>query len=215
MAMTSAERGHGFQRRIDPGGYSEHTHSGDGPAPVWLRLVRTGSVFRAYRSADGNNWTSMGSDTIPMGATVFAGVAVTSHNPSSATVAIVDNLRVGTAVTEAGPVPPPDPEGAPQPTPVPVPTEPPPRAVAFLASADHNALVTRYVLEIYPESGTPGVSTPVATSDLGKPTPTADGEIMVDRASLFESLAPGSYIAAVTAVGDGGSSRSLTALFTR
>jgi regulation of enolase protein 1 (concanavalin A-like superfamily) len=221
MAMTSADRGHAFQRRIDTGGWSEHTPAGDGTAPTWLRLVRSGSLFRAYRSADGSNWTMMGSDAIPMGTTVYVGIAVTSHNASRPTVAVVDNLRVGTGATDAGgiptpdPVPVPDPVPTPDPTPVPPSTEAPPRAVAFLASADHDRLVNRYLLEIYPSSGTPGVSTPVATSDLGKPAPAANGEITVERAALFESLAPGSYIAAVTAVGDGGSSRSLTALFTR
>jgi hypothetical protein len=71
------------------------------------------------------------------------------------------------------------------------------------------------VLEIYASAGTPGVSAPVSTSDLGKPAPAANGEITVDRVAFFQALAPGSYIAALTAVGDGGSSRSLTALFTR
>ena len=209
MAMTSADRGHGFQRRIDTAGWSEHTQGGDNTAPMWLRLVRSGSLFQAYRSSDGNNWTTMGSETIPMGATVYVGVAVTSHNASTPTIAVVDNLRVETGATVPGPTPPPEPP------PVPPAAETPPRAVAFLASADHDTLVTRYILEIYTSAADAGLSTPVAASDLGKPAPAANGEITVDRFALFEALAPGSYIATVTAVGDGGSSRSLTAAFTR
>jgi hypothetical protein len=75
--------------------------------------------------------------------------------------------------------------------------------------------VTRYVLEIYSSGATPGNSSPVVTSDLGKPEVAADGEITVDRSMLFQALLPGDYIATVTAVGDTGSSRSLTASFTR
>ncbi|MEO5895021.1 MAG: hypothetical protein ABIS06_04920 [Vicinamibacterales bacterium] len=222
MAMTSADRGHGFQRRIDTGGWSEHTQGGDGTAPMWLRLVRSGSLFHGYRSGDGSNWTTIGSDTIPMGATVYVGIAVTSHNPSIPTIAVVDNLRVGTGATDSGgtvpppdPVPEPDPVPTPAPPPVPPPTEPPPRAVVFLASADHETLVTNYVLEIYTSGSTPGISTPVGTSDLGKPSLALTMEITVDRSALFQALTPGNYIAAVTAVGAGGSSRSLTAAFAR
>ncbi|MEO5897230.1 MAG: hypothetical protein ABIS06_16185, partial [Vicinamibacterales bacterium] len=222
IAMTTPDRGHGFQRRIDPGGWSEHTQGGDGTAPMWLRLVRSGSQFQAFRSNDGSDWATMGSDTIPMGATVYVGIAVTSHNSSSLTIAVIDNLCVSAGSTgSSGTAPPPEPLPFPQPLPTPVPTpvdattDPPPRAVVFLASADHDTLVTRYLLEIYTNSAAPGVSAPVATSDLGKPRPAANGEITVDRAALFEALASGSYIAAVTAIGDGGSSASLTAAFTR
>ena len=88
-------------------------------------------------------------------------------------------------------------------------------AVVFEASADHDTLVTRYVLEIYSSGATPGSSSPVVTSDLGKPMVAADGEITVERSALFQALAPGDYIATVTAVGSAGGSRSATASFTR
>jgi hypothetical protein len=90
-----------------------------------------------------------------------------------------------------------------------------PRAIVFTASPDHSTLVTTYVLDIYRSGTTPGSSTPVATSDLGKPTPASNGDITVDRATFFQALATGNYIATVTAVGPGGSTRSTAVSFTR
>jgi hypothetical protein len=51
-------------------------------------------VFTAYESADGQNWTVVGSDTFAMASTVYVGIAVTSHNSSVATDAVVDSLTV-------------------------------------------------------------------------------------------------------------------------
>jgi regulation of enolase protein 1 (concanavalin A-like superfamily) len=206
IALATGDRGYGFQRRVDTGSWSEHTEAGGGVVPVWLRLVRSGSRFDAYYSSDGTNWTRMGTDTIPMSETVYVGLAVTSHNETVATQAVFDNLRITGAASAT--------EGTPVPGPEPTPT-PPPRAVMFEASADHDTLVTRYVLEIYASNATPGLTAPLATSDLGKPSVASNGEITVDQSAFFLALAPGNYIATITALGDGGSSRSLTATFTR
>jgi hypothetical protein len=245
MASVSSHPGPAFDRRIDAGGWSEQTIAGEVTEAAWLRVVRSGSEFHAYRSTDGRTWVTLGRDTIPMGASVYVGVAVTSHNAGGTTFVVVDNVRV--AVPEAAPTPdpvpgpdpvpapgpvstdpvptppPPDtgptPDRVPQPAPDPAPVPPssglPPRAVVFQSSADHYTLVTRYVLEIYAGNATPGVSSPVVTSDLGKPAPDENGEITADRTPVFQSLAAGSYVATVTAVGDGGSSRSAMAAFTR
>lgn len=91
----------------------------------------------------------------------------------------------------------------------------PPTAIAFHASVDHATLVTRYDLRIYAGGANPSTATPIATSDLGKPTPAANGDITVNRATFFSALAPGTYIAAVWAIGTGGSSTSAGILFTR
>ncbi len=97
MVVTSISKGYAFQRRPDPGGYSEHTAGGSGTAPGWVRLVRTGDLFEAYRSANGTSWTRIGSDTIPLGDTVYVGMAATSHNSGTATTAAIDSLRVTAA----------------------------------------------------------------------------------------------------------------------
>ena len=49
-------------------------------APLWVRLERTAATFTAFRSADGIAWTSVGSTTVPMTATVYAGLAVAGGN---------------------------------------------------------------------------------------------------------------------------------------
>jgi regulation of enolase protein 1 (concanavalin A-like superfamily) len=98
----------------------------------------------------------------------------------------------------------------PAPLPAPLPT-----GVAFHASADHDTGVSSYQLRIFAAGSDPGAATPLVTSDLGKPTPDANGDITVDRAALFSALTPGSYVAAVTAVAAGGSSTSTGVTFAR
>lgn len=85
----------------------------------------------------------------------------------------------------------------------------PPRNVVFTASTDHaTTVVTNYRLNIYTAGANTSTATPVATSDLGKPTPDAQQVITVDRAAFFTGLASGSYLATVTAIGPGGSTQS-------
>lgn len=196
FALLSAGRGYAFHRRLDPGGFSEGQAGAAGPAPGWVRLVRTGSRIEAFRSADGVAWTSMGADVIPMAASVYIGIATTSHDTAATTRAVVDSLRVGVPAG-AFTAPPPDSSsstGA-------------PTAIVFQASVDH-ALVTAYRLEIFAAGADPSTAAPVAASDLGKPAPDAAGDISVDRAVFFAALPAGSYIATVSAAGSGGSSRS-------
>jgi len=93
-AMVSATQGFAFQRRIDPGGFAVATNGGAGAAPGWVRLIRTGLRVEAFRSSDGQTWTSMGSDTIPMGNAVYVGLAAASGTPTQATTAILDSLAI-------------------------------------------------------------------------------------------------------------------------
>jgi regulation of enolase protein 1 (concanavalin A-like superfamily) len=92
--LVSKERGRAFQRRISPGGISTHTDAGAGAAPQWVRLVRSGSTFSAYRSADGAAWTLVGQETIAMSATIHVGLALTSHDDGALATAAFDNVRV-------------------------------------------------------------------------------------------------------------------------
>jgi regulation of enolase protein 1 (concanavalin A-like superfamily) len=100
-ALVSASSGYAFHRRIDTSGFSNSSGAA-GAAPGWVRLVRTGYQFKAFRSADGLTWTSMGTDTIPMSESVYVGLAVTSHTVSAATTAVVDHLTV-TALSAPSP----------------------------------------------------------------------------------------------------------------
>jgi regulation of enolase protein 1 (concanavalin A-like superfamily) len=91
---------------------------------------------------------------------------------------------------------------------------PPPTAVMFQASTDH-AIVTSYLMQIYANAADPNTATPVASSDLGKPAPGTNGDISVNRATLFSGLAPGTYLLTVSSIGAGGTTRSLSITFTR
>ncbi|HEY3157891.1 MAG TPA: Ig-like domain-containing protein [Vicinamibacterales bacterium] len=84
----------------------------------------------------------------------------------------------------------------------------------FTASADHNTLVTRYVLDIFASGADPNTATPIASQDLGKPA-VVNGDCTADISPTYNGLAAGSYIATVSAVGSGGSSRSPATPFTK
>ncbi|WP_035601007.1 Calx-beta domain-containing protein [Haloferula sp. BvORR071] len=74
--------GSGGYRWVRRTGLSGNTStSGSGAAIVpgaWVRLVRSGSVITAFKSADGVNWTTVGSLTADLPETCYAGLAVAS-----------------------------------------------------------------------------------------------------------------------------------------
>lgn len=94
-ALVALTPGNGvvFQRRSTASGSSNSTSGGSATAPVWVRLVRSGSTLTAYRSADGNTWSTIGSQTISLPNSVLIGLAVTSHNNGSLSTARFDNIR--------------------------------------------------------------------------------------------------------------------------
>jgi hypothetical protein len=89
------------------------------------------------------------------------------------------------------------------------------KRVAFTASADHATLVTSYLLEVFSSTANTATAVALASSNLGKPTPSSTNEIIVDRTTFLNGLAPGSYLITVAAVGSSGSSRSSAISFTR
>lgn len=60
--------------------------------PNWVKLTRVGNVFTGYFSTDGVTWTSVGSQTITMPATVYMGLPATSRNNTVLTTAVVSNV---------------------------------------------------------------------------------------------------------------------------
>jgi hypothetical protein len=377
---ASAGQGLAFERRIDTGGFTQSTSGGDGTAPVWVRVVRTANRLEAFRSADGQTWTSIGVDSIPMADTVYVGLAVTSDTDDQTAAAAIDGFRLmqpsgnlpptvvltapaegesytapatitltaiasdpenrmarvefyqgttllGTAMTtpysftwafvSAGTyalsataydadgaratsasvnitvaenqpptvilttpaagatytaqatitltasawdpedrmarvefyqgttllgmattppysftwasVPPGiyalsamayDADGCSAMSPsmtigVRSVDQPPPTTATFHASADHDTDVTSYLLEVFPGGADPTTDPPVASSDLGKPTPDANGDIIVGRSSFFSGLPPGTYVATASAIGPTGRGRSDPVTFVR
>lgn len=81
-----------------------------------------------------------------------------------------------------------------------------PTTLLFAPSADHATSVTSYSTAIYRASD-PVTATPVATRNLGKPSP-VNNEISVEISDIVNPLAAGSYYAVVTAIGAGGSAAS-------
>jgi hypothetical protein len=94
FVVVSAGNGVTFQRRTTAGGQSVSNPGPAVAAPVWVKLVRVGSVFTGYTSADGTKWTSVGSSTISMGSAVYVGLPVTSHTTSAIATATVSNVTV-------------------------------------------------------------------------------------------------------------------------
>ena len=99
MMVLTPGNGAAFQYRAATGGASTHVAGGAAAAPTWVRLVRTGALLSGYRSADGVNWTLVGSATVSMAAQVYVGLAVTSHSDGVVATATFDNVSVTPAAT--------------------------------------------------------------------------------------------------------------------
>ena len=95
-ALLSPGLGAALQQRPTTGGATTRTESGG--AATWVRLVRQGSRFTAYRSTDGRSWTTIATTTISMPGTVYVGFAVTSRDPSQAATGAFTSLQIGTAL---------------------------------------------------------------------------------------------------------------------
>jgi chitinase len=94
---------------------------------------------------------------------------------------------------------------------------PPPSttSIAFTASADHDAGVTGYSLEVFANGADPNSSTPIASKNLGKPAPDGNREIVLDETAFFNALAHGTYTVTVGAIGSEGPARSTPVTYSR
>lgn len=106
MAATGAN-GAAFQNRptVDAASVSAGNTGGAFVPNRWLRLTRTGNVFRGYyRDDPAAAWTQVGGDvTIAMTDPLLVGLALTSHIDNSYARAEFDSLRItqnGTVIYE-------------------------------------------------------------------------------------------------------------------
>lgn len=78
------------------GGRSTVIDLNTGAAPIYLRIGRSGNIFTAYTSTDGQTWNLvLGADaTIPMPATALVGMAVTSRNASALMAGSFDSVTL-------------------------------------------------------------------------------------------------------------------------
>jgi hypothetical protein len=92
LPVTTAK----FEYRATVGsGGIEVTEVTSPTVPQWFKLVRTGSLFSSYLSADGMNWTQLGhSVTVAMSTTVSIGLVECAKNNKALTTSTFDNVSV-------------------------------------------------------------------------------------------------------------------------
>lgn len=104
MISVTGANGISFQSRTAAAGTATESLVNYLSAPVWLRLVRSGTTFTGYYAADEDGtpgtWQSAGTATgFTMPATVKGGMAVTSWIDGTLTTAVMDrvdgNIRLG------------------------------------------------------------------------------------------------------------------------
>lgn len=93
MVITGGNRLQ-FQRRLTAGASTSYS-SWSQTTPYWVKLVRSGSTFSAYKSSNGVSWNLAGSYTISMSSTVYVGLVMTSHDNTVTGLATLDNVTAG------------------------------------------------------------------------------------------------------------------------
>ncbi|MFS0838938.1 PQQ-dependent sugar dehydrogenase [Paenibacillus sp. 1P03SA] len=91
--LLTPSNGFTFQYRTENGGTSQSEKIAS-TSPAWVKLERKGSVIRGYVSNNGLNWGDLGTLTLKMNASVFVGLAVTSHSTSKLSTATFTNVTV-------------------------------------------------------------------------------------------------------------------------
>ena len=89
-----------FMRRAHIGvgtlGGNAQGPAGSWPPPVWLKVARSGSLFRAFTSQDGLAWTFVGdASTSGFGDSALAGMGVVSFSSTQRATAEFDSVDVG------------------------------------------------------------------------------------------------------------------------
>jgi regulation of enolase protein 1 (concanavalin A-like superfamily) len=101
-AVITPSNGMSFPYRTVADGASLQTNTTGLVAPFWLRITRTGNVFKAERSPDGKTWTAQDTtQTISMPASVYIGLCVSSHNTAATTTAEFSGVATTGNVTGA------------------------------------------------------------------------------------------------------------------
>ena len=81
--------------RTATGGSNSTSSSSTGTVPnTWVRLVRTGNVITAYKSANGTTWTSVSKTTITMATNCYIGLAVASGRNTVLNTSQFSNVSV-------------------------------------------------------------------------------------------------------------------------
>ncbi|HKT81707.1 MAG TPA: hypothetical protein VJP86_15875 [Vicinamibacterales bacterium] len=88
-----------FMSRPAPGANTDFLGGVQASFPVWLKLRRSGSQVTGLVSTDGVTYTTIGSTSVTFSSmdTIFAGLAVTSHDPAALNQAMFDGVSVAPA----------------------------------------------------------------------------------------------------------------------
>jgi regulation of enolase protein 1 (concanavalin A-like superfamily) len=92
--LVSAARGVAMQWRPTENGSSFNAAGSTATAPRWVRLTRSGTTISGFESVDGVTWIPVSTQTIPMAATVYVGLAAVSHSSTASTTAVIDQVTV-------------------------------------------------------------------------------------------------------------------------
>jgi peptidoglycan/xylan/chitin deacetylase (PgdA/CDA1 family)/regulation of enolase protein 1 (concanavalin A-like superfamily) len=97
MMLLTALKGARFGRRATTGGTTAFIPLDTVAAPYWVKLVRSGSKFTGFVSANGTEWQQVGSGSISMANSVYVGLAVSSHDAATLCLATFDGVTVSPA----------------------------------------------------------------------------------------------------------------------
>jgi outer membrane protein assembly factor BamB/regulation of enolase protein 1 (concanavalin A-like superfamily) len=97
-AYVTPSNGIEVQYRDTNGDNAVQLANPSGAAPAYLEVARSGTSFTAYTSTDGSNWTPVPGTTVSLpnlSGTIFAGLAVGSHNTGSLSTATFTGATIG------------------------------------------------------------------------------------------------------------------------
>jgi hypothetical protein len=97
--VVTPDNGVNFQYRTAANSGSEQVTQTGITAPQWVRLSRSGNTFTGEYSANGSNWTTLGSIDIAMLPDTYIGLCLTSHNVDATCTAEFSNVSTSTSVT--------------------------------------------------------------------------------------------------------------------
>jgi uncharacterized repeat protein (TIGR02543 family) len=102
--VVTPSNGVNLQYRATTGGTSTTVAAGTGiTAPIWLKLVHSGSTFTAYRSTDGATWTQAATLTQTMVSPLYAGLCVCSHLAGTLCTTVFKNVSATVTVPNNAP----------------------------------------------------------------------------------------------------------------
>ncbi len=95
--VVSPAEGIKVQVRRTLGGNTIKLANPAGTTPAYLKITRSGNTYTAYTSADGVTWTLIpgSSVTVSLGASLLAGLAVTSHTNGTLGTVTMDGASAG------------------------------------------------------------------------------------------------------------------------